>query len=266
MARIRDVCSLHSIYHREKTKNARARDVEECVGVGRARARRRRASPSSASSSAKIASPVRSNRTTRPLSRYGFEGRTPRQRSSPWQTVTSRFRLPSRVAAVAVEVMGFSPPCGAIARDRRRTLPRVIARVDGEDAATRVDGQGRHRLGARAVRARARGARGRRARRRRRRATTEGSRRRRRRRRAEARARRGRRERTSEGRVDARNARGRRCAREEGRSRRGRRRDDARSRRRRGANGKANATTTARTVMGTSTETRKRTSTRPRIS
>ena len=153
---MRDVCSLHSIYHREKTKNARARDVEECVGVGRARARRRRASPSSASSSAKIASPVRSNRTTRPLSRYGFEGRTPRQRSSPWQTVTSRFRPPSRVAAVAVEVMGFSPPCGAIARDRRRTLPRVIARVDGEDAATRVDGQGRHRLGARAVRARAR--------------------------------------------------------------------------------------------------------------
>ena len=147
MARIRDVCSLHSMYHREKTKNARARDVEECVGVGRARARRRRASPSSASASAKIASPVRSNRTTRPLSRYGFEGRTPRQRSSPWQTVTSRFRPPSRVAAVAVEVMGFSPPCGAIARDRRRTLPRVIARVDGEDAATRVDGQGRQRVG-----------------------------------------------------------------------------------------------------------------------
>ena len=28
----------NSIYHREKTKNARARDVEECVGVGRARA------------------------------------------------------------------------------------------------------------------------------------------------------------------------------------------------------------------------------------
>ena len=263
MARIRDVCSLHSIYHREKTKNARARDVEE--RVGRARARRRRASPSSASSSAKIASPVRSNRTTRPLSRYGFEGRTPRQRSSPWQTVTSRFRPPSRVAAVAVEVMGFSPPCGAIARDRRRTLPRVIARVDGEDAATRVDGQGRHRLGARAVRARAR-ARGDDARgddddgrRRRVRDDDDGDG-------ARARARRGRRERTSEGRVDARNARGRRCAREEGRSRRGRRRDDARSRRRRGANGKANATTTARTVMGTSTETRKRTSTRPRIS
>lgn len=32
------------MYHREKTKNARARDVEERVGVGRARARRRRAS------------------------------------------------------------------------------------------------------------------------------------------------------------------------------------------------------------------------------